>query len=64
MSRFAPWILFTLAIMAAPAAVAQTATYAFVQTGDAVKDKNFYLLSVLETDPTARAAIAGDADLR
>jgi hypothetical protein len=51
-------------VLASPAALAQSPKYALVQSGDAIQDKTFYLLTLLAKDPTAHAALARDPTLR
>lgn len=52
-----------LAGLAPPAAVAQSPRYVLAASGDAVADKNFYLLALLAKDPAARAALSHDPEL-
>lgn len=48
---------------AAPRVRAQSPTYVAVRTDDGVRDKAFYLFSLLEHDAAARAALADDPTL-
>ena len=43
---------------------AQSASYRFAHSDDPVADRNAYLLTLLETDPAASRALAGDPNLK
>jgi hypothetical protein len=57
-------ILASFVLLSAGTAQAQSARYRFVSRGDVVQDKNFYLLTVLSSEPGARAALAADPVLQ
>lgn len=60
---FAAFAAVSLTLAPLSPAVAQVASYNAVRSGDAVMDKNFYLLTLLQADARAKAALAADADL-
>jgi len=64
MRRMAAIFLTSAALLSGPDALAQSATYRFIRSGDAVQDKNFYLLTAFSGDRAARAALAADPTLR
>ena len=53
----------TLLICLNPEGRAQSSAYRFFRSEEPVKDRNAYLLTVLEMDPAARAAIASSSAL-
>lgn len=57
-------ILVGFVLLSAGTAQAQSARYRFVSRGDVIQDKNFYLLTVLSSEPQARAALAADPVLQ
>jgi hypothetical protein len=58
-------ITFVLALLSCSlGARAQSRTYRFLRSEDPVQDRNAYLLTLLEMDPAARAAISHDAALQ
>jgi hypothetical protein len=64
MKRLALICFAGAALLAAAPSTAQLTSYAFMRSGDPVQDKNFYLLTVLDAEPSARAAVAADPVLK
>jgi hypothetical protein len=60
MKRLAYALAVGAALLAPMAAYAQSTSYQFLRSGDMVQDKNFYLLTVLNTDERARASLLAD----
>jgi len=57
-------VLLLFLCHAASTTCAQSRDYQFLQGQDPLQDRNTYLLTVLESDPTARTVLAGRQDLR